>query len=241
MKKPRVIVFQHLAIEHPGIFRDYFNADGIEWDIVELDQGDSIPDLSLYDALWVMGGPMDVWQEEEYPWLIDEKLAIQHAINELQLPYVGICLGHQLLAAALGAEVGPADHAEVGVMPISLTDAGKSHPIFMGLSEHMHCLQWHSAEVKTVPKGFDVLAESEHCAIQALAKGNQVITMQYHQEILPVTVNEWSEISEYRESLEKAFGADAIESLNRVVDEHINNFNETAATIYKNWKLMTYS
>lgn len=64
----RLLVFQHIACEHPGIFRKFLAEDGIAWDAVELDEGDSIPDLGAYDALWVMGGPMDVWDREENPW-----------------------------------------------------------------------------------------------------------------------------------------------------------------------------
>ena len=240
MDKPRILVFQHLAIEHPGIFRDCFIEDNIQWEVVELDLGDPIPDLSGYDALWVMGGPMDVWQEQDYPWLVDEKLAIKHAVDELHLPYVGICLGHQLLASALGAEVGPAKCAEVGVMPISLTEDGKAHKIFNGLSDEMHCLQWHSAEVKNVPNGLRVLASSEHCGVQSLARGNQIITMQYHQEILSTTVNEWSAIPEYKASLQHAMGDNAIEELNQVVNKNMVGFNDTAKKIYHNWRSLVF-
>ena len=63
----RLLVFQHIECEHPGSLRRFLEADGIEWDAVNLDQGDPIPDLNLYDALWVMGGPMDVWDVEDNP------------------------------------------------------------------------------------------------------------------------------------------------------------------------------
>src|SRR5215831_14740053 len=66
----RFLVFQHIAIEHPGIFRDFFAADGIAWDAVELDAGEAIPSFDGYDALWVMGGPMDVWETDRHPWLV---------------------------------------------------------------------------------------------------------------------------------------------------------------------------
>ncbi|MGI9335456.1 MAG: type 1 glutamine amidotransferase, partial [Gammaproteobacteria bacterium] len=65
--KPRLLVFQHLDVEHPGIFREFLKQDAIEWRAVELDAGEPIPDLSDYDMLWVMGGPMDVWEEDEHP------------------------------------------------------------------------------------------------------------------------------------------------------------------------------
>ena len=147
MINKQILVFQHLAIEHPGIFRNFFREDGIHCHVVELDEGETIPDLADFDVLWVMGGPMDVWQEDEYPWLRDEKLAIRQAVEDYGIPYVGICLGHQLLADALGGEVGPGNQAEVGVMPVYKTDAGKQSLFFAGLPEEMYCLQWHAAEV----------------------------------------------------------------------------------------------
>src|SRR5882724_6232999 len=75
----RFLVFQHIAIEHPGIFRDFLAADGIVWDAIELDAGEEIPSFDGYDALWVMGGPMDVWEEDRHPWLAAEKRAIRAA------------------------------------------------------------------------------------------------------------------------------------------------------------------
>lgn len=72
-RKLRILVFQHIAVEHPGVFRDFLVEDGIEWDAVELDDGASIPDFEGYDILLAMGGPMDVWEETAYPWLLAEK------------------------------------------------------------------------------------------------------------------------------------------------------------------------
>ena len=76
-----ILVLQHASVEHPGIFRRFLIEDGHTWDAVNLDQGERLPDLEKYDALWVMGGPMDVWEEEKYPWLIDEKSFIRNAVD----------------------------------------------------------------------------------------------------------------------------------------------------------------
>ncbi len=237
MKINRILVFQHLRIEHPGIFRDFFKEDGIESTIVELDEGDQIPDLKEFDALWVMGGPMDVWEEAEYPWLLDEKAAIRKAVIELKIPYVGICLGHQLLADALGGEVGPGDHPEVGVMAIHKTESGKQSPYLKNMPDKMNCLQWHSAEVKVAPTGMDVLSSSDKCAIQSLSLGTQVFTMQYHQEIITSTVSDWSIIPAYTEALEKSLGENAVKKLEQDALENMHDFNKTSRQLYDNWKL----
>lgn len=232
----RILVFQHLRIEHPGIFRDFFEEDGIKCHVVELDEGDSIPDLTDFDALWVMGGPMDVWQEEKYPWLIDEKDAIRKAINELNMPYIGICLGHQLLADALGGEVGPATESEVGVLQIQKTKTGEHSPFYKNLPGSMPCLQWHAAEVKQAPIGMQVLSSSDKCSIQSLALGRQVFSMQYHQEIIESTVSDWSDIPAYKTALETSLGEGAVEKLEQTVMEYMLEFNNMARQLYNNWK-----
>ena len=84
MNSKRILVFQHLRIEHPGVFRDFFKEDDFEVVTVELDEGESILELNDFDALWVMGGPQDVWEEDKYPWLVDEKAAIK-AASEIEL------------------------------------------------------------------------------------------------------------------------------------------------------------
>ena len=119
-----LLVFQHIDCEHPGILRDFLKQDGIEWHAVELDAGDPIPALDRYDALWVMGGPMDVWDVAQNPWMIAEKQAIRKWVNDLNKPFLGLCLGHQLLADALGGTCGPQTPPEIGVMEVELTEEG---------------------------------------------------------------------------------------------------------------------
>jgi GMP synthase-like glutamine amidotransferase len=129
----RILVFQHISVEHPGIFRDFLAEDGIEWDAIELDENAPIPSLDRYDALWVMGGPMDVWEEEKYPWLTVEKATIREAVVERGLPFLGVCLGHQLLADALSGKVALMREPEVGILDVSLTAAAVDDALFTGL------------------------------------------------------------------------------------------------------------
>ena len=82
----RVLVLQHIVCEHPGIFRDLMERDGVSWDAVELDEGEPIPEMENYDAMMVMGGPMDVWQKEANPWLVTEIAAIRGWVMDRRKP-----------------------------------------------------------------------------------------------------------------------------------------------------------
>jgi GMP synthase-like glutamine amidotransferase len=188
---------------------------------VELDEGEPIPAaLDEFDLMVVMGGPMDVWQEAQHPWLAAEKAAIRRWVCDLGRPFVGVCLGHQLLADALGGEVGLMDKPEIGLMNIELTPAGRADPAFCRLPSPFYGLQWHGAQVRTPPRGGVVLAFNEHCAIQALRVGRWAWGVQFHLEVGPDTVPEWSLVPEYRATLESLGHGDA-DWLGAAVESHL--------------------
>lgn len=228
----RILVFQHIAIEHPGIFRDFLAADGVRWDAVELDAGEPIPDLRGYDALWVMGGPMDVWQEAEHPWLVPEKRAIREAVVERDMPYLGVCLGHQLLGAALGGRVGPMARPEVGILEVEVTEAGRRDPIFAGAPKRFAALQWHGAEVAEAPPGAVVLARSPLCAVQAMRVGERAYGFQYHVELTDRTVREWGEVPQYACALDATMGEGALPRLDAETARAMPAFNRDARRLY---------
>ena len=232
---PKILVFQHIAVEHPGVFRDFMRDDGVEWRAVELDAGESIPDLGDYDALWVMGGPMDVWEDDLHPWLEAERAAIREAVVERKMPFFGFCLGHQLLAQALGGEVGPAAEPEIGIFDVELTEAGRMSPLFEGVPATHACLQWHGAEVLQPPPGARVLASSPACAVQALGVGDHAFSIQYHVEITKRTVREWGAVSAYGHALERALGTDALARFEADAAAGMAGFNRDARRIYDNF------
>ena len=230
-----ILVLQHAPVEHPGIFRRFLEEDGHSWDTVELDQGGQLPSLDGYDALWVLGGPMDVWQEDEHPWLKDEKAFIQEAVEQRGMSYLGLCLGHQLLAEALGGSVGPAGTPEIGVMDVQMTEMGATGIFMDDLPDRFPCLQWHSAEVTKLPQGAEVLATSPDCAVQAMTWGPRAYSVQFHVEIEPDTVANWAKIPAYSAALEKAMGPGAVDRLAADCDRHMGEFNRLAERLYMNW------
>ena len=125
-------------------------------------------------------------------------------------------------------------------MHILTPATGNPTRFFDKLPDVMHCFQWHSAEVKTAPEAFQILAESDLCAIQSLGLAGQVLTTQYHQEIISTTVSEWSEIPEYKNTLEECLGANAVEKLEKRVSKYMDMFNKTARHIYENWKSVVF-
>jgi GMP synthase-like glutamine amidotransferase len=234
----RVLVFQHIAVEHPGIFRDFMAADGVAWDAIELDAGEAIPPLEPYDALIVMGGPMDVFEEDKFPWLIAEKRAIREWVVERRRPYLGLCLGHQLLADALGGEVARMATPEVGMLTVETTEAAKADTLLKGLGPRIDCLQWHGCEVTRLPNESTVLARSPACAVQAFRVGERAYGLQCHVELTERTVAEWGAVPIYADSLEQSCGRGALLRLDEDAKQRLPALASNARRLYDNFKTL---
>ena len=228
----RFLVLQHINIEHPGIFLKFMKKDNIKIDTVELDENEKIPQLDQYDAMIVMGGPMDTWQEEAFPWLKPEKEAIHKFAYVQKKPFLGLCLGAQLLGEAVGGKVKKMKTPEIGVLGVSLAD---SNLLFKGLNKELKVLQWHSYEIHDLPSNTNLLASSPKCKVQAFSLNN-AFGLQFHVEQTNETVPQWACVPEYKSALEKTLGPNALEKFKKDVEKNLSLFNTSARTIYDNFK-----
>jgi len=228
----KILVFQHVASEHPGSFRDIMAQRGCVMHQVELDEGEAIPRLDDFDILLVMGGPMDVWEEDKFPWLATEKAAIRDWVQAGR-PYLGMCLGNQLLAEAMGGQVRPMTAPpEVGMSKVRQLSPDR---IFAGVPALCTCFQWHGAEVTRLPEGARLLATSPGCAVQGLAIGQHAYGLQFHMELTDTTAAEWGALPEYAAALERVKGPGALPLLQAEVAAEITELKSNAHRIFANF------
>jgi GMP synthase-like glutamine amidotransferase len=226
----KFLVFQHVASEHPGSFRDVMAAHGHTMHQVELDEGEKIPPLNGFDILLVMGGPMDVWETEKHPWLLDEIAAIREWVSAGR-PYLGMCLGHQLLAVAMGGKVALMTTPEVGMAQVPL----QPDPIFAGVPALCTCFQWHGAEIKQLPPGARILAANAGCPVQAFAIGRSAYGLQFHMELTETTAEEWGALPEYAAALERVKGPGALPVIQADVAANFPALQSAAHRIFENF------
>jgi GMP synthase-like glutamine amidotransferase len=185
----RVLVTQHHPDEGPGLLGDFLASRGAELVTIHAHAGQLVPrDPAGFDALLSLGGPMNVYEEREHPWLVDENVLLANAAKA-GMPVLGICLGAQLIAKALGAAVTKAPVEEVGWRTVRLTPAGAADPLLAGLGPEFTVLQWHG-DTFALPEGGRLLATGEQVAHQAFAWG-RAYGLQFHVEATPEIVRAW--------------------------------------------------
>jgi GMP synthase-like glutamine amidotransferase len=174
---------QHVPFEGLGSIELWLKKSGHKISNIKLYQSDKIPDIKDVDLLVVMGGPMSVNDEDEYPWLVEEKAFVKRVIDAGK-PVLGICLGAQLIASSLGAEVLPNSEKEIGWFPIQAVNTN-NHSTFQ-FPKEVDVFHWHGETFK-LPPGAIRLAESKVCENQAFQIGANVIGLQFHLETTPVS------------------------------------------------------
>jgi len=234
-----VIVLQHINIEDPGFIKDLMIKEGVKLTTIELDQGEKIPnDLTKFDAMFCMGGPMDTWMEKDYPWLIEEKKKIKEFVIELKKPYLGFCLGCQLLGEVVGGKVLKSNNPEIGMLNINFLENKKNDLLFNEFPDKITSLQWHSYEVKDLENNKDVtlLASSPETKYQIFKYQKHAYGIQFHIEVKDTTVGEWGCVPEYKSALEEQLGNNALQKFDEDAKVHMSDLNKYSEILYQNFK-----
>jgi GMP synthase (glutamine-hydrolysing) len=201
----RLLVLQHAGCEPPGVYEDVLRERGIGFERVIV-ADEPLPEWTGFAGIVAMGGAMGAYEDEAFPWLAAEKRLIGVAVAA-GTPYWGVCLGAQLLAAALGAEVSTGPEPELGVMEVELTAAASGDAVFAGAPERFPTLQWHG-DTYALPAGATRLARSERYEQQAFALGS-AYAVQFHLEVDGALAKEWMEVPDYVAELEELDGPQA--------------------------------
>ena len=229
---PTLLVLQHIACEPPAAFEDELRSRGLELVRVELDEGEAVPDVDGFAGIVVMGGPMGAYEDGEHPWLAGEKRYLREAVGR-DVPVWGVCLGAQLLAASLGARVYPGDRPEVGLLPVELTEAAASDPVFGDAPRSIPTLQWHG-DTFDLPEGATLLASSSAYPNQAFRFGRSY-GLQFHVEVTPELAAQWGEVPAYAESLESILGPGALDRLVAEVSAQAGSTLPLARRLFGRW------
>jgi GMP synthase-like glutamine amidotransferase len=174
----RLHYLQHVPFEDAANIQAWANDRGHAVTCTRLDLEEPFPDPAAFDCLVVMGGPMNVYQQQAHPWLAREKPFLLAAIERGQR-VLGVCLGAQLLADVLGGKVTRNPQKEIGWLSVSLTDAGAGSPWFRGFPPSFMAFHWHG-DTFSIPPGAVRLAGSDACANQAFQYGGHVLGLQFH-------------------------------------------------------------
>jgi GMP synthase (glutamine-hydrolysing) len=192
VSSPRLLVIQHEDDCTPAWFGEWFVEEGLDYDIVLGHRDQPVPSsLGAYAGLVVLGGEMGANDDADYPWLTATKALIAHTVDAHRW-FLGICLGHQLAAVALGGEVivNPLGRA-LGLNPVRLTAAGRADELTSAIADGARSIQWNCDIVSRLPDGATELATSPDGSIQAARFGARAWGLQFHPEASPAVFASW--------------------------------------------------
>lgn len=221
----KILILQHIAYEILGTLNPLLKKSGFRIRYVNFGRHpDAEPTLEGYQGLIVLGGPMNVDQIDLHSHLTYEIKLIQEAI-EKKIPILGVCLGAQLIAKALGARVVPNPKKEIGWYDVSLTKEGKKDPLFAHFKDKEKIFQWHG-DIFEIPKRGVHLALSEDCPHQAFRYGDKVYALQFHMEVDESMIKRWLKVPDMKKQLETLKGETDDEKIRHETQMHIHNLKQ---------------
>ena len=222
------LVLQHIDCEDLGTIEQAMIHRGISYRYVRLFDGDPLPeDIKNYSGLIILGGPMNVYEEDVYPYLKGEDILIKEAVKR-RIPVLGICLGGQLIAKATGAKVNKGTKKEIGWYDLLLTPGGKADKVFKNFPERLTVFQWHG-DTFDIPSDATHLAGSVLFPNQAFRIGDNIYGLQFHLEVTQKMISRW--INEYKDELSSLDYIDP-EKIIKDTDKYIKTLSQHAELFY---------
>ena len=228
----RILILQHMRENPKGFVGSLLDEYAIDHDVIDVEQ-EKLPQEINYAAIIAFGGDQHVYDDHLYPYLSQEKALIQRAIEQ-NIPFLGLCLGGQLLAAALGGQVKRHHMTELGFFDVQFTDAGRRDPLFAGLPGYQKVFHWHE-DTFDLPVGAVLLATSENTDNQAFRYGQSAYGLQYHIEIDDATLNTWLYEPSMQASMLATLGPDAYHKLERESIGQLPIYQEHTRIVVKNF------
>ena len=222
---PKALAFRHVPFEHLGMISDALASRGFACEYVDLYRREEpVPNILDADALIFMGGPMSANDDLRY---IRQELDLIGEAVALRKPILGVCLGAQLIAKALGARVFPNTVKEIGWYPIHWTDAAAEDPVCRGLADPETVFHWHG-ETFDLPRGAEWLAWSDACRHQAYRVGESIYGLQFHLEVTPDMIADW---------LQQDVNCGDVREVSAPIDPyaHADRLKELAALVFGRW------
>jgi GMP synthase (glutamine-hydrolysing) len=205
----KILVIQHAKHEGPGIIEEMMRENGFSHETFFAPAGAhrALPSLYGFSGLLIMGGPQTVYQLKKYVYLLKE-MDLVHEAGEMGIPTLGICLGAQIIAQALGGDVFKAPARELGWYDINMTAAARTDPLFSGSPNPLPVFHWHS-DTFNLPKGAILLGSSDQVRNQAFRVGNYIYALQFHLEVSEPMIYDWIRLG--RNEFDKP-GGDSLEA-----------------------------
>jgi GMP synthase-like glutamine amidotransferase len=232
-RRLRIAVVQHADWETLGLYEDWLAEQGASVTVVRTDLGERLPDWRHYSAVIAMGGPVSVNDANRLGWLRDEIRWVEAAVSAGR-PFLGVCLGAQILAAAAGARVYPAPRPEFGVHPVRTTTASFDDPLFGGVPRHLNVFQWHG-ETFDLPADGVALVESDELPNQAVRIGERAYGLQFHVEVSPALLDEWLAVPSCRSEVRAARGPRAEAELTAELGTVHTRMGRLARRVFTGW------
>jgi len=229
-----VLIIQQVLHDTPDYFEDFLISQNISYEIRHMHRGELPPEsLAGYSGYCMLGGPMSVNDEANFPFLRQEKALVREALA-LNIPMIGHCLGGQLISTALGGTVSSAPMQEIGWCQINVADNAEARDWFGGHASP-EFFQWHN-ETFSIPANARLIASSAHCANQAFVIGDRHIGMQFHCEVNQEKVQYWAE--QEKADIDAVLHLPSVQSSESIVatlPERIPQSHTLAQSIYRRW------